>query len=76
MKKIQQPLTKEKILDFLRENKSLLQKEFGVTKVGLFGSYAREEQEDGSDVDIGIVTTIHTLDSRYNLKIFFEQNYS
>ena len=45
-------LTKEKILDTLRYNKSYFEKELGVIKIGLFGSYAKEAQEPGSDVDI------------------------
>ena len=45
-------LTKEKILDTLRYNKSYFEKELGVIKIGLFGSYAKETQEPGSDVDI------------------------
>ncbi len=45
-------LTKEKILETLRNNKSFFEKELGVISIGLFGSYANGKQIDDSDVDI------------------------
>ncbi len=44
--------TKQEILAFLQSNKSYIQEHFYLTKVGLFGSFARDEQTDKSDVDI------------------------
>ena len=43
--------TKDKILKILKSNKSNLSK-FGISKVGLFGSYIRNEQIPGSDIDL------------------------
>ena len=43
---------KQEILDFLQSNKSYIQQHFSLTRVGLFGSFARDEQTDKSDVDI------------------------
>ena len=45
------PITKEMILDYLRELKPQLEKD-GVTKLGLFGSYARDCADENSDIDI------------------------
>jgi predicted nucleotidyltransferase len=45
-------LTKEKILETLRNNKPYFEKELGVIRIGLFGSYARDIQNTDSDVDI------------------------
>jgi hypothetical protein len=45
-------LTKEKILKSLAKDKPQLQKQFKVSKLALFGSYARGEQNPDSDVDI------------------------
>ena len=45
-------LTKEEILSYLAEQKAMLESEFQVTKVGLFGSFARDEQREDSDIDI------------------------
>ena len=45
-------MTKEEILEKLKENKALLQKRYGVEQIGLFGSYARDEANEESDIDI------------------------
>jgi len=45
-------ITKEEILRTLAKDKSELQKQFKIRKLALFGSYARGEQQVGSDVDI------------------------
>jgi len=45
-------VTKEYILDKLREHKPHIQNEFGVEKIGLFGSYATGKQTKNSDIDI------------------------
>jgi predicted nucleotidyltransferase len=42
---------KEQLFDLLRRNASQL-RGFGVKRFGLFGSFARGQQEDGSDVDV------------------------
>ncbi|MBN2834030.1 MAG: nucleotidyltransferase family protein [Candidatus Delongbacteria bacterium] len=43
--------TKETILLTIKANKLKLSK-FGIRNIGLFGSYARGEQSDNSDIDI------------------------
>lgn len=43
--------TKEAILAILRANKSEFLK-FGVARVGLFGSYSRNQQSPKSDIDL------------------------
>ena len=45
-------LTRQDILSFLRDNKEYLQKHFHLTKVGIFGSFARDEQKQDSDIDL------------------------
>jgi hypothetical protein len=45
-------LTKEKIIKLLRENHPYLVAEFGVKKIGLFGSYAKGTFDEASDVDL------------------------
>lgn len=42
--------TKEQILKLLEENREQI-KEFGVSKLGLFGSYAKGEQIEDSDIN-------------------------
>jgi len=45
-------LAKEQIVKLLRENYPYLAAEYGVKKVGIFGSYAKGTPEETSDVDI------------------------
>jgi len=54
IKKRTETLDKEIILSFLHKNKKKLAKEFNVEKVALFGSYARNEAREDSDIDIVI----------------------
>lgn len=42
---------RQEIIKKITENKDKL-REFGVTKIGVFGSYARNEQDEASDVDL------------------------
>ena len=44
--------TKEEILKTLARDKAELQRQFKVSKMALFGSYARGDQQADSDVDI------------------------
>lgn len=44
-------LTKQEIFKTIQDNKELI-KSFGVTEIGLFGSYVRDEQTETSDIDI------------------------
>ena len=64
-------LSSTEILTFLHENKELFQEQYGIRKIGLFGSYARGEQTDQSDVDIIIDMSSDTeniFDKRLQLK--------
>jgi len=44
--------TTSKIIKKLREELPYLREEFNVSRIALFGSYAREEQRESSNVDI------------------------
>jgi predicted nucleotidyltransferase len=45
-------LTRDKVLRILQEERAHLAVEFGVRKIGLFGSYAKGQPAETSDVDI------------------------
>ena len=49
-------LTREDVLQILRENKDRFAEKYGVTKIGLFGSFARNEATEESDVDVCVET--------------------
>jgi len=48
-------LTSNDIIKFLQENKPVFENRFHCKKIGLFGSFARNEQTDKSDIDILVV---------------------
>ncbi len=45
-------LTRERICTILRENLPFLASEYGVKRIGLFGSYARGAASENSDIDL------------------------
>lgn len=45
-------MKREDVLNSLRTHKHVLVERFGVTGLSLFGSFARDQATDGSDVDI------------------------
>ncbi len=45
-------MTRDELLQTLREHKPVLQERFGVRSLSLFGSFARDEGRDDSDVDV------------------------
>lgn len=45
-------MKREDILKYLEEQKPELKKKFGVRKIGLFGSYSRDQQDKNSDIDL------------------------
>jgi len=45
-------MDRTEIEELLKKNKAFLAKEYNVCKIGLFGSYGRNEQTEKSDVDI------------------------
>jgi len=44
-------MTKEYILKFLATHKQDLQKKYALTKIGLFGSYAKDTADENSDIE-------------------------
>jgi predicted nucleotidyltransferase len=54
---MQKVLTKKKIIDFLEAEMPFLMEAYNVNTIGLFGSYAREEQTETSDLDLLIEFT-------------------
>jgi uncharacterized protein len=47
-------LEKEKIIQLIQKDQSYLADEFGVSKIGLFGSYAKGKANANSDIDLVI----------------------
>lgn len=53
-------MSRKEILEILRSCKNELSAEYGISKIGVFGSVARNEAKDDSDIDI--VIRIHEPD--------------
>jgi len=64
-------MTKEYILDFLKEHKEEFKKKYQVDTIGLFGSYARDEATPQSDIDL-LVEMPSKFDLYYDFKEYLE----
>ena len=60
--------TRDQILEFLSQNKKLFRDRYHIVKIGLFGSYARGDQNNKSDLDLLVEFEENTQDL-YELKI-------
>jgi predicted nucleotidyltransferase len=63
------------ILQFLRINKVFFKDKYNVVKIGIFGSYSREEQTENSDIDIIVEfdeNTTDLFDKKYDLREFLK----
>ena len=45
-------MNRDQVLDVLRTHKALLAQRFGIAEMALFGSFARDQADDRSDVDV------------------------
>ena len=68
-------MTKEYILNFLTIHKQELQDKYALTKIGLFGSYAKNTANENSDIDIVIQSTKKDFFLRDDLKDYLEDNF-
>ena len=60
-------MRRDAALKVLREHKTELEARYGVTRLGIFGSVARDEAADESDVDV-VVEMVPDLFRRVSLK--------
>jgi predicted nucleotidyltransferase len=68
-------MTKNEILTFLRDKKEFLVENYGVISIGLFGSYARDEAREDSDIDIAVeIKRENKFMNFFNLKYYLEDN--
>lgn len=45
-------LTQSQVIESLRAHKSEIESRFGIVKLGIFGSFARNVQTEASDIDV------------------------
>jgi predicted nucleotidyltransferase len=67
-------LTAEYVLSELSKHADVL-RGFGVKKIGLFGSVARGEAAEGSDLDFLVELERHTFDDYFGTKFFLEDHF-
>lgn len=60
--------TTQEIIDRLRAYKEKFAEKYGIEQLGLFGSVARGEQDDKSDIDIVIELQTPSFFTRMNIK--------
>jgi predicted nucleotidyltransferase len=69
--------TRDQILIFLSQNKKLFRDKFHIIRIGLFGSYARGEQNLDSDIDLLVEfedNTQELYDLKLQIKDFFKDS--
>ena len=64
-------MNKETILAELRKHHEELAA-FGITKIGLFGSYLHQEATESSDIDLLVTFSRYTFDDYMGSKLFLE----
>ena len=72
-------LSSNEIIQFLKENKLYLREHFHCSEIGLFGSFARNEQTNESDIDILVVfepETANLYDLELELKKYLEKSFN
>jgi len=66
--------TKDDILDYFRKSRERFAKQYGVKRIGLFGSIARGEAQADSDMDVLVELQNPTFDHYMDLKFELEDN--
>ena len=66
-------MTREDILSFIREHRRLLKERYDVNQIGLFGSYAKGEQTEMSDIDFYVILGEKRLDNMTGLWLYLEK---
>ncbi|MEA1987408.1 MAG: nucleotidyltransferase domain-containing protein [Candidatus Marinimicrobia bacterium] len=72
-------LKKEEILMYLLNNKNLFNDKFNIYKIGIFGSYARNEQTENSDIDIIMemkLDTTEIYEKKRDLRKMLEEQFN
>lgn len=65
-------MNRDAILKLLEENRQSI-RSFGVRRLGIFGSYARGEQKEDSDMDFLVEFEEATLENYLDLRDFLEE---
>lgn len=72
---MQKALTKNLIIEQLKADKFFLKQNFGVINIGLFGSYAKDQQTPTSDIDLLVEFEEPRFDWMASLQTYMEQRF-
>ena len=63
-----------KVIEILKNHDDFIKREYGVKNIGVFGSFARGEEKEGSDIDVLVDFNegAKTFDHFMELKFFLE----
>jgi hypothetical protein len=68
-------LSKNDIINLIKAEKSFLKENFGVVNIGLFGSYAKDQQTPDSDIDFLVEFAEPRFDWIAGLNIYMEKKF-
>jgi predicted nucleotidyltransferase len=68
-------MNRQLIIQYLKEHKPEFEKKFGVRRIGLFGSYAREKNQEDSDIDIVVELEKPDLFNLIGIKQALEEHF-
>ncbi|MGC9315202.1 MAG: nucleotidyltransferase family protein [bacterium] len=68
--------TREDIESYLDENLEFLKKNFNISKIGLFGSFSRDEADENSDIDLIVEFEgeVDIFETKEQLREFFRES--
>ena len=68
-------MTKDQLLTFLSLHKHYFEREYGVLKLGVFGSYAKDQARENSDIDIAVeLKKEHKFKNFFSLQSYLEDH--
>lgn len=70
---MQKNLSKEDILLLIKAHKKTLEQKYGILSIGLFGSYARGENNQNSDIDFFVELKNQSFSDYAGLEIYLEE---
>jgi predicted nucleotidyltransferase len=68
-------LSKNEIISLIKSEKAFLKENFGVLHIGLFGSYAKNQQTSESDIDFLVEFSEPRFDWIASLQIYMEKKF-
>ena len=65
-------MTQKELFDILKKEKEIISKKYGVNSIAVFGSFARGDNKEDSDIDI-VVDMPSSFEDFFDLKYYLEE---